>query len=72
MLTLGQSDDPEAGLKIIKQLEQELNIPGLASYGLTPEHFPELTLKSSQSSSMKGNPIVLTEDELTQILSEAL
>ena len=34
--------------------------------------FPALVEAARQSSSMKGNPITLTQDELTGVLQEAL
>ena len=62
----------EDGVAWVRALCRDLAIPGLASYGVAEEHFPELTEKALVSSSMKGNPIALTADELHQILSEAL
>jgi alcohol dehydrogenase class IV len=60
------------GVKWVRELVSDLKIPGLASYGITNEHFPELAQKAVQASSMKANPIVLTDAELTQILERAL
>ena len=47
-------------------------IPGLASYGVARSDFPTIVAKARRSSSMKGNPIQLTEQELLQILEQAL
>jgi len=47
-------------------------IPGLASYGMARSDFPTIVAKARRSSSMKGNPIQLTEQELLQILEQAL
>jgi len=47
-------------------------IPGLASYGVGRSDFPTIVAKARRSSSMKGNPIQLTEQELLQILEQAL
>jgi len=49
-----------------------LKIPPLRTYGITPEDIPAIVEKSANASSMKGNPIVLTRDEMTQILQKAL
>ncbi len=54
------------------ELAKELEIPGLAQYGVTPAHIAEIVQKSKNASSMKGNPIVLTDDELTEIMTRAL
>jgi alcohol dehydrogenase class IV len=56
----------------IKKLCKELNVPSLSSYGVQKEHIPEIVEKSAKSSSMQGNPIVLTKEELTHIIEQAL
>jgi len=59
-------------LSWIDELIDLLKIPPLSAYGIKSEDFPEIVEKSAKSSSMKGNPIVLTNDELTEILEKAL
>ena len=49
-----------------------LGVPGLSTYGVARVHFTELIEKSAQASSMKGNPIRLTEQEMIAILTRAL
>ena len=49
-----------------------LEIPALREYGVRSEDLPVLMEKASKASSMKGNPIVLTPEELTEIISRAL
>jgi len=44
----------------------------LAAYGLRPDDVPAVVEKASRASSMKANPIKLTTEELTEILSNAL
>jgi alcohol dehydrogenase class IV len=53
-------------------LAKELEIPGLGQYGVTKESIPGIVEKSKNASSMKGNPIALTDDELTEIMTRAL
>jgi alcohol dehydrogenase class IV len=53
------------------QLVKDIGIPPLRSYGITREDFPTIVEHSAKASSMKGNPIVLTADELTEILEKA-
>jgi alcohol dehydrogenase class IV len=48
-----------------------LEIPPLRTYGVRPEHFPELVEKAAKASSMKANPIALTPGELTEIITRA-
>lgn len=56
----------------VRELCQAFNIPPLSTYGLTETDFPDLIARSTAASSMKGNPIVLTPDELHTILARAL
>lgn len=56
----------------LKELVQQLEIPGLIQYGIEPSDFDAIVAKATQASSMKGNPIALTENELKHALTEAL
>ncbi len=60
------------GVEWVQALCRDLQVPGLSSYGLTQADFPDLIEKAQQASSMKGNPIQLTVEELDEILSRAL
>jgi alcohol dehydrogenase class IV len=60
------------GLAWIRDLERRLGMPPLGSYGLKREHFPTLIENAARSSSMQGNPIKLTSDEMQEILEKAL
>jgi alcohol dehydrogenase class IV len=62
----------EDGLAWIADLCRALEIPGLARYGLTPTHVPELVAKARLANSMKGNPIALTDEELTDIATASI
>lgn len=70
------TDDLEAAAAAavpwLETLCQDLQIPGLGAYGLTPADFPEVIAKSQVSSSMQGNPIKLMDEELAEILNRAL
>ncbi|MBE9506549.1 MAG: iron-containing alcohol dehydrogenase [Chloroflexi bacterium] len=60
------------GVAWVQALCEALRIPPLSSYGITREDFPALIEKGSASSSMKGNPVKLTDDEMEEILTRAL
>jgi alcohol dehydrogenase class IV len=60
------------GLKWVHALVLDLKVPRLGSFGIQREHFPGLVAKAANASSMKANPIVLTPEELTEILEQAL
>ena len=60
------------GIRWVSELCATLHIPPLSTYGLRQTDVPPLVQKASAASSMKGNPIVLTEQELTEVLMAAL
>lgn len=62
----------EAGLDAIAELVSDVGSVPLARYGVTEAVFDEVVTKALNSSSMKGNPITLTRDEVTTILRAAL
>ena len=73
VLLTGRADAAvEDGVLWLEQLAAELEIRPLGDYGMTERDLPVLIEKSVRSSSMKGNPIVLTDDELRMILLSAL
>jgi alcohol dehydrogenase class IV len=56
----------------LRELASDLQIPGLATYGITEDNFSSIIDKAKLASSMKANPTDLTEDELVEILRAAL
>ena len=60
------------GVVWIQELCAELAMPGLRQFGLKEEDFPEIVAHSQRASSMKGNPLRLTDEELTAILRRVL
>jgi len=56
----------------LHELVDDLAIPRLGEYGLTTSAVPELVARARASSSMQGNPIPLTPEELAQTLEAAL
>jgi alcohol dehydrogenase class IV len=47
-------------------------VPGLAAFGLGPEQAAEIAAKALTSSSMKGNPVALSQANLEAVLLQAL
>lgn len=68
ILTDKSDASPEQGAHWVSELCGELNIAPLGSYGIKQEDVPVLVEAASRASSTKGNPIVLTSDELRDIL----
>jgi alcohol dehydrogenase class IV len=56
----------------LRALVDELEVPPLARYGLTRASVDRIVENAKRASSMQGNPIVLTSDELTATLEAAL
>ncbi|NOT05620.1 MAG: iron-containing alcohol dehydrogenase [Anaerolineales bacterium] len=60
------------GVQWVSDLVRDLNIPALSIYGMASERFSEAVEKTMKASSTKGNPIVLSDEELREILERAL
>lgn len=59
-------------VKWIQELCSHLKVPSLKTFGNIEEDFREIIEKSMVASSMKGNPIKLTYEELEEILKKAM
>ena len=60
------------GLAWIHETLVLLAVPGLAAFGLGPEHADEIAAKAMTSSSMQGNPVPLSHEDLRAALIQAL
>lgn len=75
--TLGRllTGDPGAtaddGVNWVRRLVQDLRIPPLRVYGVEPESTSEIVRNAARASSMKANPLVLTSDEMKEVLCRA-
>jgi alcohol dehydrogenase class IV len=67
----GQADTQALADWLTTQIEV-MQISPLSAYGVSESDFPTLIERSSRANSMKGNPIVLTPEEMEQILHAAL
>lgn len=63
---------PEDGISWVEQLCRALGVKGLAAHGLAPAGVADLVARARVASSMKANPIALTEAELTEIVQRAM
>lgn len=59
------------GLAWLTDLRKTLNVPALSSLDIPKESIPEIASKAAKASSMKANPIELTQPELEAILEAA-
>jgi alcohol dehydrogenase class IV len=72
-LLTGRHDATAAdGVEWLRALVEELDIPPLSAHGVTTAHVGEVVSQASRASSMKANPLELTDEELAEILRRAL
>src|SRR2546421_15234 len=62
----------EDGLAWIGETLTLLGVPGLAAFGLGPEQADAIAAAALASSSMRGNPVPLSQDQLAAVFLEAL
>jgi alcohol dehydrogenase class IV len=60
------------GLTWIRETVSLLDVPGLAAFGIGPQHAGDVAAKAARSSSMQGNPVTLTPGDLRAIFLQAL
>jgi alcohol dehydrogenase class IV len=72
LLTGKQDAKPEEAISWLRGLTAALSIPGLASYGLGEAEIPAVVAAAQQASSMRANPIELTDAEVREIVTESL
>jgi alcohol dehydrogenase class IV len=73
VLLTGRADaTAKDGVAWVRQLCQHLKVPSLERLGFTAAQTAEAVSKAGRASSMKGNPVMLTEEELAAIYRNAL
>lgn len=70
-LTASSEARAEDSVLWLRAIIEEFNLPPLRAYGITPADFPMIAAQASKASSMKGNPIELSAEELISILAAA-
>ena len=72
-LLTGRADArAEDGVAWLRALVDELEVPRLSAYGIRHDDVAAIAARARRASSMQGNPIVLTDDELCEALGAAL
>jgi len=64
--------DAAAGVRWVEALCGRLGTPPLSDFGMTAAAVPGIAAKGLRASSMRGNPVELTQEELEAILLAAL
>jgi alcohol dehydrogenase class IV len=71
LLTGSVDAEPEDIAGWLGQLTSALQIPGLAAYGLADTDKADVVAAAQRASSMRGNPIELTDHEVAEVLDRA-
>src|SRR5690554_5531365 len=71
LLTNNSKAKAEDGVIFIKELNKHLNIPTLKQFNIPISDIDDIIEKAKNSSSIKGNPIELTSQQLKNILIQA-
>ena len=71
LVTGQESAGVEDGVTWLRETATALDVPPLGAVGLQPAQHAEVADKAARSSSMRGNPIALSADELRQVLEAA-
>jgi alcohol dehydrogenase class IV len=71
LLTGRSTAGPEDAIGWLHELCADLNVPALSHYGITPADLPAIVTPAQQASSMQGNPVALTDNELREVLRRA-
>ncbi|MBU8898689.1 iron-containing alcohol dehydrogenase [Corallococcus sp. M34] len=62
----------EDGIAWVRELVHALRVPGLGAQGLTDADVPTLVEKARAASSMKANPLPLTDSELRELVTRSM
>lgn len=72
-LLTGRADAGIAdAVRWLREMNRRLGIPGLGAYGVTAADAPRIAEAAQRSSSMKGNPVPISDETLMRIVVEAL
>jgi alcohol dehydrogenase class IV len=72
MLTGRPGATAEDGISWVFEICREFEILPLKAYGIGEQDVPTLIAEAAKASSMKGNPLVLTPEELSEILKRSI
>lgn len=66
------ADDVASGVEFVASLVTELHIPRLTAFGVTMDRVVEMVALARKASSMRYNPVVLSDDGLADVVRRAL
>jgi alcohol dehydrogenase class IV len=68
---LSERKEADDGVNWVRELCRDLKIPRLAAFGIQRGDFVDIAKRAADSSSMKGNPVVLSQARLVEVLERA-
>eukprot|EP00164_Ancoracysta_twista_P022496 GFYU01041452.1.p1 GENE.GFYU01041452.1~~GFYU01041452.1.p1 ORF type:complete len:161 (-),score=32.43 GFYU01041452.1:109-543(-) len=71
IITGNSGASPADAVVWIQDLCSKLKVPPLSTFGVKESQFATLCEQAGKSSSMKGNPIALTQPELMELMQKA-
>jgi len=71
MITGDPGAPPQNAIEWVTELRERLEIRGLDAFGVGSSDFPLIAQKAACASSMKGNPVKLSQAELIEVLKES-
>jgi len=69
---LGDRAAPDAGVRFAADLAAAIGIPPLGKFGVTGDRVAEMVVLAKKANSMRYNPVTLSDEALTAVLSEAV
>jgi alcohol dehydrogenase class IV len=72
LLTGRPEASPEDAIAWLAELTDAMSIPGLGSYGLNEDAIATVVTAAQKASSMRGNPIELSDEEVAEIVTRSL
>jgi alcohol dehydrogenase class IV len=72
ILTGNPSASAEDGVRWVELLCADLSIAPLSNFGLRREDFVVVAARAAKASSMKGNPVELTREEIIAVLAQSV
>jgi len=72
MLTGNPDARADDGAAWLRDLAEELEVPSFSEFGVREQDVSRVVPEARRASSMQGNPIVLTDDELAAVLRSAI
>ncbi len=72
LLTGNSSASGKDGIEWVQSMCGDMSVPRFSCFGITEKDLPDIAERARKSSSIKGNPIELTAEELIHLLEAAL